>query len=101
MGQMEALQMYLNYREAAKHVKVLLVGEGADECFAGYDRYKLFDTRLPLPASLRKDLYERVFMYADEPPRTLLGRAIAPVAFIRIRNAPIHAASLAAPATLR
>ena len=40
LGQMESVQMLLNYEEAAKHVKVLLVGEGADELFAGYPRYK-------------------------------------------------------------
>ncbi|MFG0317508.1 MAG: asparagine synthase (glutamine-hydrolyzing) [Planctomycetota bacterium JB042] len=89
MGQMEALQMFVNYREAAKHVKVLLVGEGADECFAGYDRYKLFDSRLPLPPGLRKDLYERVFMYADEPPRTLLGRALARAAWGPLPPSPM------------
>lgn len=89
MGQMEALQMFVNYREAAKHVKVLLVGEGADECFAGYDRYKLFDPRLPLPTGLRKDLYERVFMYADEPPRTFLGRTLARAAWGPLPPSPM------------
>jgi asparagine synthase (glutamine-hydrolysing) len=76
LGQMEIIQMYANYREAAKFVKVLLVGEGADECFAGYPRYKLLHPSAPVPFGLGKDLYNRVYMYADEPPRTLLGRAI-------------------------
>ena len=75
LGQMETIQMYLNYREAARFVKVLLIGEGADECFAGYDRYRLLQPRLPLPLSVRKDLYERVYMYASEPPRTIAAGA--------------------------
>ncbi len=73
LGQMEAVQMYINYREAAKFVKVLLVGEGADECFAGYDRYKLFNPRLPLPLAWRKHLYQRFYMYADQQPPGLAG----------------------------
>ena len=34
-----ALPMYFMCREAAKHVKVCLSGDGADEIFAGYPRY--------------------------------------------------------------
>jgi len=77
LGQMESVQMYVNYREAARLLKVLLVGEGADECFAGYARYKLFNPSLPLPMSVRHDLYERVYMYADRQPRPLLSRLLA------------------------
>ena len=77
LGQMESLQMYLNYREAARFVKVLLIGEGADECFGGYARYKLLNARWPLPFALRKALYERVYMYADTPPPTWSARALA------------------------
>ncbi|MGA1608144.1 MAG: asparagine synthase (glutamine-hydrolyzing) [Planctomycetota bacterium] len=78
-GQMEAVQMHLNYEAAAKHVKVLLVGEGADELFAGYDRFQLFDRGRPFTPGLRRALYERVYMYADRQPRhpvaALLSRA--------------------------
>ncbi len=77
LGQMESIQMFLNYREAAPFVKVLLIGEGADECFAGYPRYKLLHPRFPLPLRSRLDLYNRVYMYADQPPRTSLGRVLA------------------------
>jgi asparagine synthase (glutamine-hydrolysing) len=69
--------MYLNYREATRFVKVLLIGEGADECFAGYSRYKLLHPRLPLPKSVRADLYERVYMYADRQPRNLAARVVS------------------------
>ena len=34
------LPTYLLSKEARKHVKVVLTGEGADELFAGYNRYK-------------------------------------------------------------
>lgn len=77
MGQMEALQMYVNYREAARFVKVLLIGEGADECFGGYSRYKLLNPGWPVPLAVRKDLYARVYMYADGSPRTLAAKTLA------------------------
>src|SRR5690606_820975 len=83
-GQMEAVQMYLNYAAASRHVKVLLVGEGADELFAGYDRFKLFDPGLPLTPGLRRALYERVYMYADSQPRHLVARALARAAWGRL-----------------
>lgn len=88
LGQMEIIQMYANYREASRYVKVLLVGEGADECFAGYPRYKLLHTRLA-PYALRQDLYRRVYMYADEPPRTLLGRTISSALWAKPARSPM------------
>ena len=100
LGQMETIQMYLNYREAARFVKVLLIGEGADECFAGYDRYRLLQPRLPLPLSVRKDLYERVYMYASEPPRTMAGRALARLAWGTPPASPLPDPYPAAPLPL-
>jgi asparagine synthase (glutamine-hydrolysing) len=46
-GDSSALPTYLLCREAARHVKVALSGEGGDECFAGYRRH-LAMARLPL-----------------------------------------------------
>lgn len=37
-----AVPTYFVSREAAKHVKVVLTGEGADELFAGYDYYRQY-----------------------------------------------------------
>jgi len=76
LGQMETVQMFLNYRAAAKFVKVLLIGEGADELFGGYARYKVFEPHLPLPLAVRKDLYRRVYQHSDEPLATTTGRML-------------------------
>ncbi|HKG62268.1 MAG TPA: asparagine synthase (glutamine-hydrolyzing) [Pyrinomonadaceae bacterium] len=89
LGQMESLQMYINYREAAKFVKVLLIGEGADECFAGYARYKLLHSSIPLPNKVRKDLYERVYMYADQAPNTFPARAVARTLWGHLPGSPL------------
>lgn len=37
-----AIPTYLICKEAAKHVKVVLTGDGGDEAFCGYDRYRGF-----------------------------------------------------------
>ncbi|MBI5851394.1 MAG: asparagine synthase (glutamine-hydrolyzing) [Planctomycetes bacterium] len=89
LGQMEIVQMHLNYEAASKHVKVLLVGEGADELFAGYDRYRIFDRARPLTPGLRAALYERVYMYADRQPRHLLGALASRVAFGHLAGSPM------------
>ena len=89
LGQMESVQMYINYREAAKFVKVLLIGEGADECFAGYARYKLLHKSLPMPQRARKELYERVYMYADSVPRSASTRAVARLLWGNLPASPL------------
>lgn len=89
LGQMEAVQMYVNYREAAKFVKVLLIGEGADECFGGYSRYKLLHERLPMPSSFRKELYNRVYMYADKAPASMPARVVSRILWGRLPGSPL------------
>ncbi len=57
VGDQAALPMYLIARVASEHVTVVLTGEGSDELFAGYPRYRWFRlaNRLDvLPAPLRQ-----------------------------------------------
>lgn len=46
---------YFIYGEIAKDIKVLLLGEGSDEIFGGYDEYKIFS--LPIPNIFRKSIF--------------------------------------------
>ena len=60
VGDPSVVAIYLISREAAKHVKVVLSGEGSDELFAGY---RIYDTSRSsasirrLPSPLRSALY--------------------------------------------
>jgi len=50
---------YLMSKETKRHVDVVLTGEGADELFAGYPKYKLFTYPLRvLPRRLRYSVYQ-------------------------------------------
>jgi len=50
---------YLMSKETKRHVDVVLTGEGADELFAGYPKYKLFASPLRFfPRKLRYNIYQ-------------------------------------------
>ena len=55
--------VYLVAEEAAKHVKVVLGGDGGDENFAGYDRYagqRLVDYYCLLPQWFRQSIVKKI-----------------------------------------
>ena len=73
MTDLSALPLFLVCREARKHVTVCLSGEGGDEIFAGYDRFKASKAdayyRL-LPRLLReKVVYPLVESLPDQPQK--------------------------------
>ncbi len=64
-----AVGIYLVSRLASRHVKVVLSGDGADESFAGYDRYagqRLVDYYCLLPAALRRTVMPRLIAAIPE-----------------------------------
>lgn len=73
MTDLSTVPLYLLCRQAKKHVTVCLSGEGADESFAGYDRFKA--SRLDrwfsvIPSLIRRDLIgPMVALLPDQPQK--------------------------------
>ena len=73
MTDLSTVPLYLLCRQAREHVTVCLSGEGADESFAGYDRFKASRMnrwfRL-VPAPLRRQVIGRLTaMLPDQPQK--------------------------------
>lgn len=69
---------YLISERARKKVKVILTGEGADELFAGYQRYRYLSPLgrfIPGNLKLKAYLYQ-VTLFRDREKRELFGREI-------------------------
>lgn len=73
MTDLSTVPLYLLCKQAREHVTVCLSGEGADESFAGYDRFKA--SRLStwfnlMPAPVRKQVIGRLMnMLPDQPQK--------------------------------
>ena len=60
IGDGAALPTYVVSKEARKHVKVVLSGEGSDEIFAGYNRYKTVSNLFPIPKTSKYKAFYNV-----------------------------------------
>ena len=76
-----AIPTYRVCQLARKHVTVALSGDGGDESFAGYRRYRMHmieeRMRRPLPLTLRRPVFGllgRVYPKADWAPRVFRGK---------------------------
>jgi asparagine synthase (glutamine-hydrolysing) len=72
VGDAAFLAVYVLSREASRHVKVVLAGEGADELLAGYDRYKGFVYGSALAGLLPSALARRGARHLGENPARVL-----------------------------
>ena len=63
IGDAGFVPIYALSQEAAKHNKVVLCGDGSDEIFCGYDRYKLYNySKLInwIPFNLKNDILTKI-----------------------------------------
>ena len=72
MTDLSAVPLFLVCEQARKHVTVCLSGEGGDESFAGYDRFKasrLNSFYRVIPAPLRKHLLNKMIHALPDQPQ--------------------------------
>jgi len=68
-GDISFLPTYKVSEMAAKHVKMVLTGDGGDELFAGYDKYRDFfatDVAAMDDAAFRRAYYRNISLFQDE-----------------------------------
>lgn len=79
-GDISFLPTYRVSQLAVKRVKVVLTGDGADELFAGYDKYKSFFARSDLGAmsdeAFQRSYFSSISLFTDEGKRALYTPAI-------------------------
>ena len=97
-----AIPTYRLCAATRRHVKVALSGDGGDENFAGYRRYKLFAAeeaiRASLPDALRKPLFGllgRWYPKLDWAPRFVRGKSTFQALARDSAGAYLHAVSIA------
>jgi asparagine synthase (glutamine-hydrolysing) len=72
MTDLSTVPLYLLCKQAREHVTVCLSGEGADESFAGYDRFKASKLNLffrIIPAPVRKQIVGRLIALLPDQPQ--------------------------------
>ena len=72
MTDLSTVPLYLLCKQAREHVTVCLSGEGADESFAGYDRFKASKLNLffrMIPAPVRKQIVGRLIAALPDQPQ--------------------------------
>jgi asparagine synthase (glutamine-hydrolysing) len=87
-GREDQVYLYMLAREAAKHVRLLLAGYGADMCFAGMPRHRLVDwaLRYPIVRAPLAEVYR--FTQTGLPPSGWVARLGAQV-LTRGRSFPV------------
>lgn len=87
-----AMGIYFLSREARKHVKVVMSGEGSDEFFGGYNIYKEYYSVKPLlwlPKPLKRGIHKLASHLPDIKGKSYLLRATSPLSERYIGNAKI------------
>ncbi|QAU33069.1 asparagine synthase (glutamine-hydrolyzing) [Janthinobacterium sp. 17J80-10] len=80
-GDVSFLPTYKVSELAAKHVKMVLTGDGADEMFGGYDKYVDFFSRQDVSkmsdAEFQRAYYQNISLFGDTAKQRLYGQQLA------------------------